>query len=115
MQIKKTKMGRPPKVIGKLTRSINLKLSEMDYVDLLIKAERLNLTPTAYARQLVVSGKVVSPFSGEELQLLRDLAGEANNLNQIAKHLNSGEMQYKLTACAVIIKLKKILDDSKKH
>ncbi|MFR9651459.1 MAG: plasmid mobilization relaxosome protein MobC [Rikenellaceae bacterium] len=65
--------------------------------------------------KLVVSGKVVSPFSAEELQLLRDLAGEANNLNQIAKHLNSGEMQHKLTACAVIIKLKMILDDSKMH
>ncbi len=109
-------VGRPPKEIeDKLCKSINIKLTIDDYCNIIDRAERLNITPTAYARQLVVSGKVVSPFSAEELQILRALAGEANNLNQIAKHLNSGEMQYKLTACAVIIKLKKILDDSKKY
>ncbi|MFR9547064.1 MAG: plasmid mobilization relaxosome protein MobC [Rikenellaceae bacterium] len=109
-------VGRPPKEIeDKLCKSINIKLTIDDYCNLIDRSKKLNITPTAYARQLVVSGRVVSPFSGEELQLLRALAGEANNLNQIAKHLNSGEMQHKLTACAVIIKLKKILDDSKKY
>ncbi|MFR9527540.1 MAG: MobC family plasmid mobilization relaxosome protein [Rikenellaceae bacterium] len=115
MPKKRSKVGRPPKVIGKLTRSINLKLSEMDYVNLLTKAERLNLTPTVYARQMVVNGYVREPYTEEHLELLRKIAGEANNINQIAKHLNAGHGSYKLYALAMIEKLKKIIDDSKKY
>ncbi|MFR9554227.1 MAG: MobC family plasmid mobilization relaxosome protein [Rikenellaceae bacterium] len=111
----KNKVGRPPKVIGKLTRSINLKLSDMDYVNLLTKAEKLNITPTAYARQMVVNGYVRAPYTNEHLELLRKIAGEANNINQIAKHLNAGQGSYKLYALAMVEKLKKIIDDSKKY
>ncbi|MFR9545521.1 MAG: plasmid mobilization relaxosome protein MobC [Rikenellaceae bacterium] len=115
MQKKKTKMGRPPKVIGKLTRSINLKLSEMDYVNLQSKAEKLKLTPTAYARQMAMNGYVRAPYTEEELQILRDLSGEANNLNQVTKYLNGGNESFKWHACVIINRLKRILDDSKKY
>ncbi|MFR9523287.1 MAG: plasmid mobilization relaxosome protein MobC [Rikenellaceae bacterium] len=109
------KVGRPPKVIGKLTHSINLKLSEMDYVNLQSKAERLKLTPTAYVRQMAMNGYVRAPYTEEELQILRDLSGEANNLNQVTKYLNGGNETFKLYACAIINRLKRILDDSKKY
>ncbi|MFR9547095.1 MAG: MobC family plasmid mobilization relaxosome protein [Rikenellaceae bacterium] len=115
MQKKTKNVGRPPKLRDKLTRSINLKLSEMDYVNILTKAEKLQLSPTAYARQMAVNGCVKAPFTAEHLDLMRKLAGEANNLNQIAKHLNEGQGSYKLYACGLIGKLKEIVDDSKKY
>ncbi len=87
----------------------------MDYVNLQSKAERLKLTPTAYARQMAMNGYVRAPYTEEELQILRDLSGEANNINQIAKHLNAGQGTYRLHAVALIEKLKKIINDSKKY
>ena len=108
-------MGRPPKVIGKLTHSINLKLSEMDYVNILTQAEKLGITPTEYARQMVVRGCVKLPFSEEQMKLFRSIAGIANNLNQYVKHLNSGEIHHKLNVQTLIIYLKHLLDDSKKY
>ncbi|MFR9592539.1 MAG: plasmid mobilization relaxosome protein MobC [Rikenellaceae bacterium] len=49
------------------------------------------------------------------MELLRKIAGEANNINQIAKHLNAGQGSYRLHAVALIEKLKKIINDSKKY
>ena len=109
------KVGRPPKIIDKFSRSINLKLSEMDYVNVLAKAENINITATAYARKMVLQGYVKAPFSAEELGLLRHMAGVTNNLNQFVRHLNSGEMNYKLQVADIIMTIKRLLDDSKKH
>jgi len=110
----KTKVGRPPKIIGKLTRSINLKLSEMDYVIIQNNAEKVNITPTSYARQMVVCGYVKSPLTNEELSLMRKIAGAINNLNQFMKHLNSGESHYKINVFGIIMHLKSVLNDCKK-
>ena len=108
--------GRPRKEIeDKLCCSINLKFKVEDYCAILDKAERLAITPTAYARAMVIKGEVKAPFSADELTLMRQLAGEANNLNQIAKHLNSGSTSYILSACAIINRIKKMIYDSKKY
>ncbi len=113
--IKEKNKGRPPKEIeDKLCKSINIKLTINDYCNILDRAEKLKMTPTAYARSMLLHGKVNAPFSDEQLLLMRQLAGEANNVNQIAKHLNSGETSYKLYALAVVDKLKKLIYDSQK-
>ena len=108
------KVGRPPKVIDKLTRSINLKLSEMDYANVLNSAEELDLSPTVYARQMVLNGYVKSPFTKEELGLMRQVAGAINNLNQYMRHLNSGEQTYKILVFSIVQTLKNMLNDWKK-
>lgn len=108
--------GRPRKEVeDKLCCSINLKFKVEDYCAILDKADRLAITPTAYARAMVLKGAVKAPYTADELGLMRQLAGEANNLNQIAKHLNSGATSYKLSACAIINRMKKMIDDSKKY
>ncbi len=112
--MKEKRYGRPPKIIGKLSKVITLKLSEMDYANVQTQAENMNITPTEYARQMVISGYVRSPFSAEELSLMRKIAGIANNLNQYVKHLNSGELHHKLNVQAMIIQLKTILNDRTK-
>ena len=108
--------GRPRKEIEeKLCYSINLKFKIDDYCAILNKSEELAITPTAYARAMVLKGEVKAPYTANELTLMRKLAGEANNLNQIAKHLNSGAKSYALSACAIINELKNMIDDSKKY
>ena len=41
------------------------------------------------------------------------LAGIANNLNQIAKHLNEGLKSHKMQALVMIERIKKMMNDSK--
>ncbi len=44
-------MGRPPKEIeDKLCKSVNIKLTIDDFCNLIDRAEKFNITPTAYAR-----------------------------------------------------------------
>jgi predicted DNA binding CopG/RHH family protein len=81
----KAKPGRPLKEETKLTRSINLKLTEDDYALLKGKAEELGMKATQYAREMALKGRVKSRFTIEELTLMRKLSGMANNLNQITK------------------------------
>lgn len=82
---KKKQKGRPPKADDKLSRSINLKLTAADYETIQKKAEKVGLKVTQYAREMTLNGGVKSSFTVEELDLMRKLSGEANNLNQLAK------------------------------
>ena len=111
----KNKVGRPPKDYNKLTHSINLKLSKFDYELLQIKSQETRTTPTQFARQMVLNGSVKSPFTEEQMGLMRTLAGVANNLNQIAKHLNEGLKSHKMEALIMIERIKKMMNDSKKY
>ena len=85
---KKKQKGRPTKEADKLSRSINLKLTTADYGIVQKKAEKVGLTATQYAREMTLNGGVKSRFTVEELDLMRKLSGEANNLNQLAKRAN---------------------------
>jgi predicted DNA binding CopG/RHH family protein len=80
--------GRPPKEKEKLSCSINLKLTTEDFKMIREKAQELGMKATQYVREMVLKGKVKSRFTIEELDLMRKLSGEANNLNQIAKKAN---------------------------
>ena len=90
---KKKQKGRPPKEADKLSRSINLKLTAADYETVQKKAEKVGLTATQYAREMTLNGGVKSRFTIEELDLIRKLSGEANNLNQLAKRANQAGFQ----------------------
>lgn len=82
--------GRPSKGDDKLTQSINMKLTESDFKKVKEKAEKLGMKVTQYAREMTLNGGVKSRFTVEELHLIRQLSGEANNLNQLAKRANQG-------------------------
>lgn len=107
-----SKRGRPPKEKTKLSCSINLKLTEKDFNSAKEKAEKLGMKVTRYAREMVLKGKVKPRFSIEELDLMRKLSGEANNLNQIARQANkSGLTNTAMEAISITSKIKKLLDD----
>lgn len=108
----KAKPGRPLKEETKLTRSINLKLTEDDYALLKEKAEKLGMKATQYAREMALEGRVKSRFTIEELALMRKLSGMANNLNQITKLAHQRGL-YKVTEVLIEIidKIKSLFHD----
>lgn len=109
---KSSRNGRPTKNELKLTTSINLKLTEADFNSVKEKAEKLGIKPTQYAREIVLKGEVKNRFSLEELDLMRKLAGMANNLNQIAKRVNKNEfLQIGLDLVVLANKIKDLLND----
>jgi len=111
-EVNKPKRGRPTKDAAKLTRSINLKLTEADFTALRQKAGSLGLTATQYARHMALNGKIVDRYTKEQLDLRRKIAGEANNLNQLAKlaHTNGFTVAWR-EVVSVTAKLKTLLDD----
>lgn len=52
-------------------------------------AAKGRLPLSEYARQMVLTGKVIAPVSPEELRLVAELTREKNNLNQLAKAQNA--------------------------
>lgn len=104
--------GRPVKGEDKLTSSINLKLTESDYNSLKEKAGKLGMKPTQYAREIVLNGSIKSRYTLEQLDLMRKMAGMANNLNQIAKQTNkSGLPNTAMEVIGIMNLIKKLLDD----
>lgn len=106
------KRGRPAKEKAKLSTSINLKLTEADFNKIREKAEKLGMKATQYVREMVLKGSVKSRFTIEELDLMRKLAGIANNLNQIAKKANqAGYIKEAIEIMEIMLQIKKILND----
>lgn len=104
--------GRPPKGDSKLTKSINLKLAISDYNAIQKKAEKVGLTATQYVREMTLNGGVKSRFTTQELDLMRKLAGEANNLNQLAKRANQVGFQRVGNEIMVVVEwIKALFDD----
>ncbi len=108
----KSKGGRPAKGENKLTIPINLKLTESNYNSVKEKAEKLGISPTEYAREIVLNGSIKSRFTIEQLDLMRKISGMANNLNQIAKQANkSGFGQVGVEIVQIALQIKKLVDD----
>ncbi len=109
----KQKRGRLAKEKAKLDYSINLKLTGEDFKAVKEKAGKLGMKATQYAREMTLKGGVKSRFTLEELDLMRKLAGMANNLNQIAKQVN--KYGFSTTAIDVMMiadEIKKLFHDS---
>lgn len=110
---RKPKRGRPVKEKEKLTTSINLKLTGTDFNSVKEKAEKMGMKATQYAREMTLKGSIKSRFTLEELDLIRRLAGMANNLNQIARQANkAGFARVGIDIIDIISQIKKLLDDS---
>ena len=108
----KSKGGRPAKGEDKLTVPINLRLTKSDYNSVKEKADIFGISPTQYARAMVLNGSIKSRYTLEELDLIRKVAGMANNLNQIAKQANkSGFALVGAEIAHIAIQVKGLIDD----
>ena len=85
MEVTKPKGGRPRKSAATLrSRTVRFRVSEAEYLRVQRKAAACNLTLSEYARQAIVSGRILRRIGTEELRLVSELARERNNLNQLA-------------------------------
>ena len=91
MQTTSTKTGgRPAKnSIEKKQRVVSTKLTRPYFYAIQKRAEDAGISLSEYVRQAVVCGQIVQRISRQDADTLRKLAGEANNLNQLARQANT--------------------------
>ena len=70
------------------------------------EAENCNLSLSDYLYQLLKQGQIVPRISPEEMDILRKLSGQSNNLNQLTKLANTGGI---LFIVPELLELKKII------
>ena len=80
------KGGRPalPKA-RRRAKSVTVKFSKIDYETLRVRCRKANRRLSEYIRESALQSEVVMPHTAENASLYRDLAGMANNLNQLAR------------------------------
>ena len=83
--------GRPANNrIDKQRRVVSTKLTELQYYAVRKRAGEAGLRVSEYVRQAVISAKVIPRLNRQDADTLRKLAGEANNINQLAHRANAG-------------------------
>lgn len=82
----KNQGGRPHKTDSKLRKKVvSTRLTETEYWKLLKEAEQCCLSLSDFIYQILTVRKVVPRISQEEMSIIRKLAGQSNNLNQLTK------------------------------
>ena len=82
---------RPAKKrIEKQQRVVSTKLTELQYYAIRKRAGEAGLRVSEYVRQAVVSAEVIPRLNRQDADTIRKLAGEANNINQLAHRANAG-------------------------
>ena len=83
--------GRPAKKrMEKQQRVVSTKLTELQYYAIRKRAGEAGLRVSEYVRQAVVSAEVIPRLNRQDADTIRKLAGEANNINQLAHRANAG-------------------------
>ena len=83
--------GRPPKKrIEKYHRVVSTKLTELQYYAIRKRAVQAGVPLSNYIRQAVIRGEIIPRLTRQDAEVIRQLAGEANNLNQLARKANAG-------------------------
>ena len=83
--------GRPAKKrTDKQKKVVSTKLTELQYYAIRKRAGEAGLRISEYVRQAVVSAEVIPRLNRQDADTIRKLAGEANNINQLAHQANAG-------------------------
>ena len=83
--------GRPAKKrTEKQKKVVSTKLTELQYYAVRKRASEAGLRVSGYVRQAVVSAEITPRLNRQDTDILRKLAGEANNINQLAHRANAG-------------------------
>lgn len=83
--------GRPAKKrIEKQQRVVSTKLTELQYYAIRKRAGEAGVRISEYVRQAVISAEVIPRLNRQDADTIRKLAGEANNINQLAHRANAG-------------------------
>jgi len=84
------KNGRPTKGIAeKKSYKVSLKMATEEYYLLKSKARLAGISLSEHIRQVIGKSEVKQRLQPEHLAYIRQIAGMANNLNQIARKANA--------------------------
>lgn len=98
--------GRPRKKLSeKRNYSVLLKLNTMEYLTLKTKANKASINRSEFLRMLISESEVKARVTPEQMKEIRQLTGMANNINQIARRLNT----YGVSTMPTELKLLKLL------
>lgn len=101
---KNPKGGRPPKSdVERLKERLVVKMASADYYALRGKARAAGLTWAEYARTALTRSVVRQRLTAEQMTLLRQIAGMANNLNQLARKANAAGYDRAAAECAALV------------
>jgi hypothetical protein len=80
------KGGRPKKsTVSWKSKTIGVCFSEPELYAIRHRAAKANLPVSVYCHDAVLNGVIKEPLKKEDLETLKGLVNEGNNLNQIAK------------------------------
>lgn len=71
-------------------RIVSARFSELEYQALQKRRKDAGVSLSSFTRSAMLAGRVVQRISKADADTLRKLAGEANNLNQLAHKANAG-------------------------
>jgi hypothetical protein len=101
VRLKKKKGGRPTKKLKRELR-ITARFSKLEHHILQQKAGKAGINVSEFLRQAAITVKVTARLTEEERNIIRQLIGMANNLNQMAKVANReglGSIRFLLEGC----------------
>lgn len=77
----------------KRKRQISFRVSDTEYENLRVKSERANLSTPQFCKSVALSKQIKEPTVDHAgaIQIAAELRKIGTNVNQIAKHLNTGE------------------------
>ena len=119
MNNKKTQKPKPrgrPQIstLKRLTKSVTVKFSKPDYEKLRHRSKNANRTLAEYIRDAAFDARIVAKHSTEDVAIIRNLTGMANNLNQLTKLSHqTGFYRTKNIVMEVLEKLKTIMSNYK--
>jgi hypothetical protein len=80
------KGGRPKKsTVNRKSKTIGVCFSEPELYAIRHRAAKAGLPVSVYCHDAVLNGVIKEPLKKEDLDTLKSLANEGNNLNQLAK------------------------------
>lgn len=113
---RKSKGGRPPKTDdARQSKTVRFRVTAAQMETLQQRATEGKLTLSGYARQMVLTGKVIASASPAELRLIAELTREKNNLNQLAKAQNAAGAATREAELLRIIRFYKLTIDRLKR
>ncbi len=84
------KGGRPKKSISEKRRyALLLKLNTIEHLTLKRKASEVGLSRNDLLREFILKGEIKARITLEQMKEIRALTSMANNLNQIARRVNT--------------------------
>ena len=119
MNNKKTNKSKPrgrPQIstLKRLTKSVTVKFSKLDYEKLRHRSKNANRTLAEYIRDAAFDARIAPKHSAEDVAIIRNLTGMANNLNQLTKLSHqTGFYRTKNVVMELLAKLKDVLSDYK--